>query len=235
MYARHVRRQPTYVNRHRFARELFSFSLYKNHGYDNILSALHLADDFLRLTRRPGKYSMELAYVVVCLIGKAWEENCTLSEALTHTGNGYVVDLEWEICLTLNFHFPRYNLMTVCHDICGEQYDNSGVLKTWGRSFHYLIKTLMRNPQMVDIPPQTILLGAKLLHRRGKLKCVLQPQRRSLLCLISRISREYELDYGAVITTFTQLCRGELVVEELPEVEPEPKVAPMPIMIPIRI
>ena len=173
--------------------------------------------------------------MVVCLIGKAWEEDCTLSDALAYTGNGYVVDLEWEICLIMGFHFPRYNLMTVCHDICREEYDTSGVLKTWGKSFHYLIKTLIYDPQLVDIPPQTILLGAKLLHRRGKLKCVLQPQRRSLLCLISRISREYELDYGAVITTFTQLCRGELVVEELPEVEPEPKVAPRPITIPIRI
>lgn len=185
---------PKSISRAAFVEKCFDLGLEFDHGYNTIIAAVNIGDDFCSFNR-PWKicdwietvkneeyeiddyilklpvqqiYSVELAHVVTLLTAKIHEDDgyCFSNFCVQALENRYIYKLEWELCFMFNFHFPlKPNYITILYKTINSN-DISPVLN---KKFWYLSKEICLNKSLMQMNPFAILLGIILLHRKNKL------------------------------------------------------------------
>lgn len=220
-----VPKLPVAVSRDVFVHAVFDYGEDINMGCDTLLSAVQLADHFITapvtahphilllpylvaqlhpecwdLVKAPVPhvYSKELAFVVVSLCCKAFEEDFTLKKCVIELENNYLVKMEWEVYATVHCNIPRAHLGT----FIGDHIRGEGRLS---HTFHRLARALALDQRMLAMSPATILLACKLLHQRRAFRPQVERRQLFLIHLFLALSKNYEVSMGAVMRSYIQM------------------------------
>lgn len=160
----------------------------------------------------PQVYSIELAYVVTVIIAKyneddgyRWTDN-----AIADTNNRYVIKMEWEICMLINFHIKINNFITLIgHIIWHTLTEHQKYSDPWTFRLHSIFFDLSReicmDQNILAKDPQVIIMGCFLLHKMGKLRANRINKERLFHEVMVKISKEYEVDISDFLHAYIKL------------------------------
>lgn len=192
MYVRDIVKVPQKIERDEFVNIIFNVGLNYNYGYDTLMAAVQLGDQH---TDKNNDYTKELSYVCLVLMTKLNEDdNYSTHEAVDELENKYVLILEWEIFRTCKIKIN--NFMTFLGYLT-----NNEII--FGPIFWDLCKDICMNKTLLNMNPQTILLGCFLLN--NKLKCIGTYKQRCFLDIMQKIAYNYELDISNLFKQYIQL------------------------------
>jgi len=193
MYVRDIIRSPQKITRNEFVNIIFDIGLNYNYGYDTLIASVQLGDQYIDQDYN-NDYTKELAYVCLILTTKLNEDDYySTAEAVDELENKYVLVLEWEIFRTCKIkikNFMTYLGYLTNHEII------------FGPIFWDLCKDICINKTLLQMNPQTILLGCFLLN--DKLKCIKQYQQRYFLDVIQKLSYNYEVDMSDILKKYIE-------------------------------
>lgn len=148
---------------------------------------IELLDDLV-----PQVYSVELAHVVTVISAKLNEEfdhgYNSIRSAAYDTENSYVRKMEFEILITLGFHFRIFNFITVIGLLLADP-----VPPILGSVFWDISKEVCRNKDLLSKDPMLIVLSIVILGKRGKLRALKLHRERLFIEKLATIARELEL------------------------------------------
>jgi len=224
MYQRDISHLPTKISRDHFIDLIFDIGTRYSHGYDSIVASVQLGDYFVNYkgTRKPFYnndtsssnelseqiYSTELAHVVTVIIAKFNEDygyNKT-KLAVSDTNNKYVIKLEWEISMILNFHVRVNNFITVISKlICSNYSHNPLYTFKFGSIFYDISRDICNNQDLLSKNPYLIVAALLLLHKHGKLRSIKIHKQRIFSETICLISDEFELDIPILLNEINMI------------------------------
>lgn len=160
----------------------------------------------------PQIYSTELAYVVTVIMAKSNEDDGYrwTDDAVSDTNNRYVIKMEWEICMLLNFNIKVHNFITLIgHIICTTLNDDEKThdLSTFKlhSMFFDLSKEICLNRDLLAKDAKVIVIGCILLNQAGKLRAQRTNKERTFREVMMKISREYEVDIGQLLQAYINI------------------------------
>ena len=152
----------------------------------------------------PQVYSVELAHVVSVIAAKCNEDfsGYRTHEAIFETDNCYVVKMEWEIFSIIGFRLKVYNFITVIGSIIAEIF---GVERSpyLGSQFWDISREVALDPKLLEINPQTLVLGMILLG--NKLKALRTHRERIFSKTITNLVQEYELRAEDILQAYIRM------------------------------
>lgn len=187
----------------------------------------------------PQVYSIELAYVVTVIIAKYNEDDRYkwTDDAVADTNNRYVIKMEWEICMLLNFHIKINNFITligdiIWHTLTEEQKYSSPLSFRFHSMFFDLSKEICMNQSLLAKDSKVIVMGCILLHKMGKLRAVRTNKERLFNEVMVKISKEYEVDISDLLHAYIKLKKeGKSISDTTPDILPQQ----LPVQIPLKI
>lgn len=223
MYQRDIPHLPVKIDRDQFVEIIFHLGLIHRHGYDTIVASVQLGDMFISYptqeTNRiissssdmsnimngpvPRIYSSELAYTVTVVAAKANEDYgyMNIKDAIIDTDNSYVLKIEREIFVMLNFHVKIRNFITIIGSLL---YDKIHHLLL-GSGFWDLSKQICMDPVLLNMNSQTLILGIIILSRHKKLRASHDNRHRIFTDIMVQIAKEYELDLSDLLREYVSL------------------------------
>ena len=164
----------------------------------------------------PQVYSEELAYVVTVISACANEDHnysySDIVDAASEVQNGYVYKMQWEICAALKFYVRPNNVITLLGRIIWAIYapkpdTNNIYVPHMGTTFWDLARTICMKKSFLSINPITIVIGAILLQRHGKLRPIRENRERRLITIMNKLAREYEVSLADLVRVFARRMR----------------------------
>jgi len=219
MYQWQYPKNPISISRNTFINKVFSLSNQHNHGYDSMVQAIIIADNFISSTEHripyiftdksidsdfnkltPQIYSIELAHVVVLISGKLNEDSGYIKTmlAIYDTNNIYISKMEYELYYLSNFNFKIHNFIS----LLGKLHSILNINLNLGTMCFDLSKYICKNKSLLSCSPSTIVLAIILLHKRHKLSIIKTHKYRIFKLLITNISIIYDLDISIILHSF---------------------------------
>jgi hypothetical protein len=151
----------------------------------------------------PRIYSNELAHTVTVIAAKANEDYgyMNIKDAIIDTENSYVLKIEREICVMLNFHVKIHNFITTIGVLLYDKVQHPLL----GSEFWDISKQICMDPVLLKMTPRTLILGLIILFRHKKLRASHDNRKRIFTDTMMQISKEYELDLSDVLKEYVSL------------------------------
>jgi hypothetical protein len=204
LYTKDILKEPEETSRNAFIDEILYLGITYGHNCDTILSAIQIGDIFCRnkanmvvwksssikLDRpAPKYYSIMLAHVCTLLACKQNEDFCysDTSQVCRELDTKFVVKLEWEIFISLNYKLPRPTIVTNIASILG-----------YSQAKEQLYLELTPDLAMLNLNGISILslsCAIMWLYKKRKLKAHTRLRERKFIKMIKIINT----DYGIVI------------------------------------
>lgn len=218
MYTRDIPKLPNEMSREKFVDLVFDLGSTYNHQYESIVESVMIADRMISyhgmrylfnnlpkinkidIMCEPIQqhYSIELAHVVTVIISKVNEDTrYDTIASINNTDNIYVLKMEWEICLMLEFKFRCHNFMT---DIGCLLYENFHTQLS--SIFWDLAKDICMNKNLLQMSTTTLLTGIVILYQHNLLKAIRTNKERYFFTTMFSIASEYELDLISVLKAY---------------------------------
>lgn len=231
MFQRDIPHLPIKIERCQFVNIVFALGLIHRHGYDTIVTAAQLGDMFVSYSGArtpftdcfnnssdnakfidilsnpvPQEYSEELAYAVTVIAAKANEDDGykSIEDAIVETGNRYVLKIEYEICMLLNFHVKIHNFITVIGMLLSHK--ECVIL---GSGFWDLSRQICMDPILLKMNPLTLVVGIILLCKSRKLRAIRDNKERVFSDIMTQVSKEYELELTDVLKEYIAIKQNK--------------------------
>lgn len=206
MHQRDTYKLPIEIIRVEFVNIIFDIGSSNFLGYDTIVSAVQIADNFityphsrksfidscstLTINPTPQYYSLELAYATLSIVSKANEDrSLSTSTLIAKAANKYVLKIEHELCFILNFHIRVDNFMTLIGSLLCNPDDVCIHLED---IFWDLSKFICLDENLIKMDPITLVLGIILIYKYGKLKVIKDIRKRYFQNMIRDLAYEFE-------------------------------------------
>ena len=224
MYQWQIPKLPTEISRDQFVKKVFDISIQYNHGFDSLVQAIIIADDFVNTKeeRHPyifqdkdinkefnelsaQIYSEELASVVVLITGKINEDNGYIKtiQAIYHTNNVYVMKMENEIYNLYNFNLKIDNFMSVLGKLNSSLQTNLEL----SNMFIDICRIICMNKSLLYCKPCVIILSLCLLNKKKKLSIMKNYRYKIFETLIINISLIYDISIDNVLSSYKILLK----------------------------
>jgi hypothetical protein len=224
MYQWQIPKLPTEISRGQFVKKVFDISIQYNHGFDSLVQAIIIADDFVNTKeeRHPyifqdkdinkefnelsaQIYSEELASVVVLITGKINEDNGYIKtiQAIYHTNNVYVMKMENEIYNLYNFNLKIDNFMSVLGKLNSSLQTNLEL----SNMFIDICRIICMNKSLLYCKPCVIILSLCLLNKKKKLSIMKNYRYKIFETLIINISLIYDISIDNVLSSYKILLK----------------------------
>jgi len=219
MYLWQTPKLPTEIDRVQFVEKVFDISNEYNHGFDSLVQAIIIGDDFVnhQAQRTPyifqdkditdefnalseQIYSDELAYVVVLITGKLNEDigYTKTKQAIYDTNNIYVVKIENEIYKLYNFNLKIDNFMSVFGKLNSSLQTNLEL----SNMFVDLCKIICMNKSLLYCRPCVLILALFLLNKKKKLSIMKNYRYKIFETLLCNISLIYDIPIDNVLSSY---------------------------------
>jgi len=227
MYQWQIPKLPTEISRDQFVKKVFDISIQYNHGFDSLVQAIIIADDFVNTKeeRHPyifqdkdinkefnelsaQIYSEELASVVVLITGKINEDNGYIKtiQAIYHTNNVYVMKMENEIYNLYNFNLKIDNFMSVLGKLNSSLQTNLEL----SNMFIDICRIICMNKSLLYCKPCVIILSLCLLNKKKKLSIMKNYRYKIFETLIINISLIYDISIDNVLSSYKILFKKSI-------------------------
>jgi hypothetical protein len=160
----------------------------------------------------PQIYSEELAHVTTLIIAKYNEDHGYIHTeyAISDTNNKYVIKMEWEIYMLLNYHVKIHNFITVISNLIPEIFDKTSPMDNnipyhFGSIFKDLCMQICIDRNLLCKDPRILVIATIILYRRGRLKAIKINKKRIFCEIMYEVAREYELNIIDVVREYTKI------------------------------
>ena len=224
MYQWQIPKLPKEINRDQFVKKVFDISNEYNHGFDSLVQAIIIGDDFVnnKTHRIPyifrdkditdefnalseQIYSDELACVVVLITGKLNEDigYIKTKQAIYDTNNIYVMKMENEIYNLYNFNLKIDNFMSVLGKLNSSLQTNLEL----SNMFIDICRIICMNKSLLYCKPCVIILSLCLLNKKKKLSIMKNYRYKIFETLIINISLIYDISIDNVLSSYKILLK----------------------------
>ena len=225
MYRRDIPHIPNIIPRNKFVDEIFQLGLNLGHGYDTLITAVIIGDNFVsfngerspykyykennrdKLTEEqiklinelvPQEYSRELAHVSFVISSNLIDDwGYPIEDAANELNNGYVYKMQWEICMINNFHFSNDNFLSNLFTLI--DYNN---INNISDMFWDLTKHICMDMSLLYASHSIIILAIIILIKHDRLRAKTDYHKRIFQNIMIRTSQEYEIPLNTILQAY---------------------------------